>query len=243
MRVPRIFHPDPIDINVETELSADGFQHLIKVLRLNVNDPIVLFNGDGKNYSATITQVTKKSASFKVAAVEDNDTESPVPVHLGQVISRGDRMDFVLQKSVELGVSEITPLFSERCGVKLSGDRLEKKQQQWQKIVRSACEQCGRSIVPNVKPAQTLEDFINNSFDGLRLTLDPTAEQPLSSYTQADKGIQLLIGPEGGFTDEEVLEAEQQGFKPMKLGPRILRTETAALSALTAVQYQFGDLR
>lgn len=243
MRVPRIFHPDPIDINFETELSADGFQHLIKVLRLNVNDGIVLFNGDGKNYSATITQVAKKSASFKVTAVEDNDTESPVPVHLGQVISRGDRMDFVLQKSVELGVSEITPLFSERCGVKLSGDRLEKKQQQWQKIVRSACEQCGRSIVPNVKPAQTLEDFINNSFDGLRLTLDPTAEQPLSSYTQADKGIQLLIGPEGGFTDEEVLGAEKQGFKPMKLGPRILRTETAALSALTAVQYQFGDLR
>ena len=243
MRVPRIYHPDPIDLNVEAELSADGFQHLIKVLRLNVNDSIVLFNGDGKNYLATITHVAKKSASFKATAAEANDIESPVHVHLGQVISRGDRMDFVLQKSVELGVSEITPLFSERCGVKLSGDRLEKKQQQWQKIVRSACEQCGRSVVPDVKPAQTLENFINNSFDGLRLTLDPTAEQPLSSYTQADKGIQLLIGPEGGFTDDEVSNAASQGFKPMKLGPRILRTETAALSALTAVQYQFGDLR
>lgn len=243
MRVPRIYHPDPIDLHVENELSADGFQHLIKVLRLNVNDNIVLFNGDGNNYPATISHIAKKSAHFMATATENNDIESPVHVHLGQVISRGDRMDFVLQKSVELGVNEITPLFSERCGVKLAGERLEKKQQQWQKIVRSACEQCGRSVVPEVKPAQTLSNFIEQGFDGLRLTLDPTADTPLSSYKQADKGVQLLIGPEGGFTEEEVNNAERQDFKPMRLGPRVLRTETAALSALTAVQYQFGDLR
>ena len=242
MRVPRIYHPAPVSLQTETELSSDAFQHLIKVLRLNVGDNIALFNGDGQDYEATITSVQKKSAYFLATGSKVNDSESPVSVHLAQVISRGDRMDFVLQKSVELGVTEITPLFSERCGVKLSGDRLEKKQQQWQKIVRSACEQCGRSVVPEVKPAQQFSDFIQSTFAGLRLTLDPTATKPLSSFQHAEKGIQLLIGPEGGFTDEEVSAAEQQGFNPMRLGPRVLRTETAALSALTTVQYQFGDL-
>lgn len=242
MRVPRIYHPDPISLQSETELSSDAFQHLIKVLRLNVGDNIVLFNGDGQNYEASISSVQKKFAHFIATDRQSNDSESPVSVHLAQVISRGDRMDFVLQKSVELGVTEITPLFSERCGVKLSGERLEKKQNQWQKIVQSACEQCGRSVVPQVKPAQQLNDFIQSEFTGLKLTLDPTATQPLSSFQQTDQGIQLLIGPEGGFTDEEVGAAENNGFKPMRLGPRVLRTETAALSALTAVQYQFGDL-
>jgi len=242
MRVPRIYHPDPVSLQTETEFSSDAFQHLIKVLRLNVGDSIVLFNGDGQNYEASIVSVEKKSAHFIATRSQANESESPVKIHLAQVISRGDRMDFVLQKSVELGVTEITPLFSERCGVKLNGDRLEKKQLQWQKIVRSACEQCGRSVVPEVKPAQQITDFIDHPFSGLRLTLDPTATQPLSSFQSADKGIQLLIGPEGGFTDDEVNAAEQQGFKPMRLGPRVLRTETAALSALTAVQYQFGDL-
>lgn len=242
MRVPRIYHPDPITLQSETELSSDAFQHLIKVLRLNVSDSIVLFNGDGQNYEARITSVQKKSAHFIATHCQTNDSEPPIHVHLAQVISRGDRMDFVLQKSVELGVTEITPLFSERCGVKLNGERLEKKQLQWQKIVRSACEQCGRSVVPEVKPAQPFSDFIQSTFTGLKLTLDPTATEPLSSFQKADKGIQLLIGPEGGFTDEEISAAGQQGFKPMRLGPRVLRTETAALSALTAVQYQFGDL-
>ncbi|MCK7459598.1 16S rRNA (uracil(1498)-N(3))-methyltransferase [Idiomarina aminovorans] len=242
MRVPRIYHPGPITLQSEIELSRDAFQHLIKVLRLNVGDTIVLFNGDEQNYEATIASVEKKSAHFIATRSQANKSESPVNIHLAQVISRGDRMDFVLQKSVELGVTEITPLFSERCGVKLNGDRLAKKQLQWQKIVRSACEQCGRSVVPKVKPALQLSDFIEDAFAGLRLTLDPTAKKPLSSFQQADKGIQLLIGPEGGFTDDEVSNAEQQGFKPMRLGPRVLRTETAALSALTAVQYQFGDL-
>lgn len=242
MRVPRIYHPASISLQTETELSSDAFQHLIKVLRLNVGDSIVLFNGDGQNYEAKITSVQKKSAQFIATHGQANASESSVNIHLAQVVSRGDRMDFVLQKSVELGVTEITPLFSERCGVKLSGDRLEKKQLQWQKIVHSACEQCGRSVVPQVNPAQQLTGFIESSFEGLRLTLDPTATQPLSSFQQAEKGVQLLIGPEGGFTDTEVSAAEQQGFKPMRLGPRVLRTETAALSALTAVQYQFGDL-
>lgn len=243
MRVPRIFHPDPIVLQSETEFSADAFQHLIKVLRLNVDDEVVLFNGDGQNYAARLTQVAKKTAFFVADNAEENTSESPLSVHLGQVLSRGDRMDFVLQKSVELGVTEITPLFSERCGVKLSGERLEKKQRQWQKIVCSACEQCGRSVVPTVHAAQPLTAFLNAPFDGLRLTLDPTAQQPLPSLKQHERGLQLLIGPEGGFTDDEVTQSEAHGFQPLRLGPRVLRTETAALSALTAVQYEFGDLR
>ena len=153
-------------------------------------------------------------------------------------------MDFALQKSVELGVNAITPLFSERCGVKLNGDRLEKKQQQWQKIVISACEQSGRSHVPIVLPAILVDDFVKTPFDGLRLTLDPYARVPLNQIEGANSAqrIQLMIGPEGGFTDIEVEHARHRHFKPIRLGPRILRTETAAMTALAAIQYEFGDL-
>ncbi|PYE33772.1 16S rRNA m(3)U-1498 methyltransferase [Idiomarina fontislapidosi] len=244
MRVPRIFHPEPLSVNSTITLSDDAFQHTVKVLRMQEGQALELFCNDDFNYSAALTSVAKKHAQVEIIDAQANTSESPLYVHLGQVVSRGDRMDFALQKSVELGVNAITPLFSERCGVKLNGDRLEKKQQQWQKIVISACEQSGRSRVPTVHPAVSIDDFVQQAFDGLRLTLDPYAHIPLHQIhgANAAQRIQLIIGPEGGFTDTEVDRAREHQFKPIRLGPRILRTETAAMTALTAIQYEFGDL-
>jgi 16S rRNA (uracil1498-N3)-methyltransferase len=165
---------------------------------------------------------------------------------LGQGISRGDRMDFTLQKSVELGVNKITPLFTERCGVKLSSERLAKKREQWQKIVISACEQCGRCIVPLVTEHMLFQDWLNEQTSALKLNLHPKADHSIMTLPM-DKlanelRVRLLIGPEGGLTDEEINQANQADFQDILLGPRVLRTETAALTAITALQCRFGDL-
>lgn len=244
MRIPRIYHPDSLTLDEEITLSDDAFQHSVKVLRMPVDAELCLFNGDGNDYRAKLTAVSKRSAQARVYTASANHSESSLQVHLGQVISRGDRMDFALQKSVELGVSAITPLFSERCGVKLNGERLQKKLQQWQKVVISACEQSGRSIVPTVHEAVNLTDFVRDSYEGLKLTLDPEAEVPLKQLAneQPMTDCRIIIGPEGGFTDEEVVQAAAENYKPIRLGPRILRTETAALTALSVLQYELGDL-
>lgn len=247
MRRPRIFHPteltaSPLTVGALLQLDEDAANHVGRVLRMQVGQALQLFNGDGNNYDAVIAQVQKRHVQVRIEAVAANLNEAPVAIHLGQGISRGDRMDFVLQKSVELGVSAITPLFTERCGVKLAGDRLDKKQQQWQKIVIAACEQSGRSIVPVVHQPQSLPEWLSQLPAALRLTLDPHATTPLKQQVVAADRIQLLIGPEGGLTDAEVSQAQTHDFAPVRLGPRVLRTETAALAALTVIQYQFGDL-
>lgn len=244
MRVPRLFHPAQLTPDNTVNLSADAFQHSVKALRMTAGQAVCLFNGDGFDYLATLTSVDKRSAIARIDKRKANPSESNVAIHLGQVISRGDRMDFALQKSVELGVTAITPLFSERCGVKLSGERLEKKCQQWQKIVISACEQSGRSNVPSVNAPLSVEQFVGRVDAMLKLTLDPHAEVPLRQLAagQSLSSAALLIGPEGGFTDAEIAIAERNDFKPIRLGPRILRTETAALTVLSVIQYEFGDL-
>lgn len=249
MRVPRIYHPLrenedalPLRAGQQLDLCDEAANHVGRVLRMTEGQALIVFTGDGNNYPATITATGKKNVRVTITAVEPNTSESPLAIHLGQGISRGDRMDFVLQKSVELGVHAITPLFTERCGVKLSGDRLAKKQQQWQKIVISACEQSGRSHVPQVHQPVSLQQWVQNLPPALRLTLDPVAKKALREQQLTSEHIQLLIGPEGGLTDEEIAQAAHADFQPVRLGPRVLRTETAALTALSVVQYQFGDL-
>lgn len=244
MRVPRIYEPQPLSIHAQLDLNEDAANHVGRVLRLNVGDQIWLFNGEGDNqYLATIVQSTKKSVQVDIVEHQETANESPLKIHLGQAISRGDRMDFVIQKSVELGVDAITPLFSERCGVKLSGERLDKKRQQWQKIAIAACEQSGRNQVPMIHQPIALNDWINQQDDAVKLTLHPRASYRINTLPEPKvKAIRLLIGPEGGFTDDEVNLSEQAGFIETLLGPRILRTETAALTAITALQCRFGDL-
>lgn len=241
MRTIRIYHPLPLSLAAEFALTDEAANHVGRVLRMQAGAALQLFNGDGYNYAATITDVTKKHVLVSVTSKHPNPVESPLHIHLGQGISRGDRMDFAIQKAVELGVTAITPLFTERCGVKLDGERLTKRTEQWQKIAISACEQSGRSVIPTVHPAVNLDQWLSKTTNALRLTLDPRATATIKTLPLAQH-IQLVIGPEGGFTDAEVTATAAAGFTGITLGPRILRTETAALTAISALQLQFGDL-
>lgn len=242
MRVPRIYQPQPLAIHQQLNLDEDGAAHIGKVLRMGNGEQISLFNGDGNDYLAEIVDAGKKHVTVKLLSCEANLSESPLNLHLGQVISRGDRMEFTIQKSVELGVNTITPLFSDRCGVKLNGERLEKKIQQWQKIVISACEQSGRSQVPVVRPAMDLHDWCSEPTSALKLNLHPRAAHGINGLDLAHTRVRLLIGPEGGLSAEEIAMTETYQFTDVLLGPRVLRTETASLTAITALQLRFGDL-
>ncbi|MDF2179482.1 16S rRNA (uracil(1498)-N(3))-methyltransferase [Aliiglaciecola sp. CAU 1673] len=242
MRIPRIFHPDLLAVDQEISLSPDAINHIGNVLRLRSGQPVVLFNGDGNEYPATLIEVGKRHVSAMIDAKLSVSCESPLGIHLGQAVSKGDRMDFVLQKSVELGVTDITPLTSERSVVKLSEERWTKKHEQWQKIIAGACEQCGRNRLPTLHPVMSLSQWTQQSTQQLRLTLDPRAELKMDQLHPPKEGIRLLIGPEGGLSDQEVYQAQQHGFIGIQLGPRVLRTETAALTAIAALQSRFGDL-
>ncbi len=241
MRTIRLYQPGPLIPGQAVALCEDAANHAGKVLRMQAGEALELFNGDGNNYTAVILEVGKKQLVVEIRHSSPNPIESPLKLHLGQGISRGDRMDFAIQKAVELGVSEITPLFTERCGVKLDAERLEKKREQWQKIVISACEQSGRSVVPPVHPPVPLDKWLAQDDNCLKLTLDPWTSATIKQLSATDR-LRLVIGPEGGFSDREVAATTLAGFQPVRLGPRVLRTETAALTAIAALQLQLGDL-
>jgi 16S rRNA (uracil1498-N3)-methyltransferase len=203
---------------------------------------VLLFDGSGAEFPATITEVSKKHVQVNVTQRVEKSSESPLDIHLGQVVSRGEKMEFTIQKSVELGVNTITPLISERCGVKLDPKRFEKKLHQWQKIAIAACEQCGRNVVPQVRPLMKLEDWCAEKDDALKLNLHPRAHYSINTLPEPLTKVRLLIGPEGGLSAEEIAMTENYKFAETLLGPRVLRTETAALTAITALQVRFGDL-
>lgn len=242
MRIPRIYTDQPLSIGQTVELDADAANHVGRVLRMKASQVIVLFNGDGQDHSAELAEVSKKRVTATVTESQEVTNESPLSIHLAQGISRGDKMDFTIQKSVELGITEITPLFTERCGVKLKGERLEKKHQQWQKIAIAAAEQCGRATVPLVHPPIELKAFLNQASDELKLNLHPRATTTMKTLVAPTLGVRFIIGPEGGLDDMEIELARAAGFQDIQLGPRVLRTETAALTLLSALQLQFGDL-
>lgn len=253
MRNPRIYQDTPLNVGDTVDLNSDAFGHTVRVLRLQNGDKVTLFNGYNisdendqpkyGDYEGELINVSKKSAQVLIKSFVEKNVESPLNIHLGQGVSRGDRMDFTLQKSVELGVNTITPLFTERCGVKLSGERLQKKIDQWQKIVISACEQSGRCVVPKVKPAIQLNEWLNQETSALKLNLHPKAQHSIMTLPDQNNRIRLLIGPEGGLNDEEISQANQANFIDVLLGPRVLRTETAALTAITALQCRYGDIK
>ncbi len=243
MSNPRIYQQSTFKLNETVKLSDEAFGHVIRVLRLTVGDKMTLFNGiESAQYIGKLVDVKKKHASVTIIEKEHISNESPLNIHLGQGISRGDRMDYTLQKSVELGVNKITPLFTERCGVKLVGERLAKKHQQWQKIVISACEQSGRCIVPTVAQPILLADWLAQESLALKVNLHPKAQQSIMNLPSKNHRVRLLIGPEGGLSDEEINQASKAKFQEVLLGPRVLRTETAALTAITALQCRYGDL-
>jgi len=240
MRIPRIYHPDPLTVGQEVALTADAANHLGRVLRLNPGHPVQLFNGDNQLYTAELAQVSRKSVTALIKSASEDNRESTLSIHLAQAVSKGDRMDFVLQKATELGVTSFTPLFTEHSVVKLNAERLAKKQEQWQKIVISACEQCGRNTVPEVRPAMQLSEWLADERP-FTLTLDPVASDSLASIEPVQE-VALLIGPEGGLSDTEIQQASDAGCHSVRIGPRVLRTETAALASVTALQLRFGDL-
>lgn len=242
MRIPRIFYPHHIPLEQEFPLTDDAAHHIATVLRLKANHPIVLFNGDGNEYSAQIVHIERRKVHVEADACLSLSKESLLSIHLGQGVSKGDRMDTVLQKSVELGVTEITPVLTERCTVKLDEKRWEKKQQQWQKIVVGACEQCGRNTVPTLNTPVTLEQWLSHSTTTSRFVLAPGAEQALSRQPYNSQGYRLLIGPEGGLSANEVHQANECGYLSVSMGPRVLRTETAALASISILQALHGDL-
>ncbi|CDL81624.1 16S rRNA (uracil(1498)-N(3))-methyltransferase [Xenorhabdus szentirmaii] len=242
MRIPRIYHPEPLSINTEIYLSDDAANHVGRVLRMSSGQKVQLFDGSNQVFDAELTESTKKTVKVRILEARLSDQESPLDLHLGQVMSRGEKMEFTIQKSVELGVSTITPLLSERCGVKLDAERLDKKLQQWKKIVISACEQCGRNRIPEIRPTMSLEAWCKENDDNLKLNLHPRASQSINTLPLPVKKVRLLIGPEGGLSAEEIEMTAKYQFTDILLGPRILRTETTALTAITALQVRFGDL-
>ncbi|SPY33907.1 16S rRNA (uracil(1498)-N(3))-methyltransferase [Pasteurella canis] len=243
MRIPRIYHPTLLQQVKYCTLSDDAVNHVSRVLRMQVGERLELFDSSNYTYAAVITQLSKKMVEAEILDQQLDDRESPLKIHLGQVISRGERMEFTIQKSVELGVNIITPLWSERCGVKLDAERMDKKIQQWQKIAIAACEQCGRNIVPEIRPMMKLQDWCAEKDGSLKLNLHPKAQYSIRTLPEIPaEGVRLLIGAEGGLSAQEIRQTEQQGFTQILLGKRVLRTETAALAAITALQICFGDL-
>jgi 16S rRNA (uracil1498-N3)-methyltransferase len=209
---------------------------------MQAGDMLTLFCGDNKEYSAIIHSVKKRQVHVKIEAVKEINKESPLLIHLAQAISKGDRMELVMQKSVELGVASITPVITERCVVKLDKERMAKKLHQWQAIVIAACEQSGRNIVPIVHSPVTLEQYVSEVQAPLKLILHPDCTTSWRDYSIKGAEIALIIGPEGGLNEEEIKLACHHEFFPLSLGPRILRTETAALTALSVLQAVGGDL-
>ena len=242
MRKIRIYQSGIYQNGQLLELTPEAGQHVAVVLRMNVGEKITLFCGDNKEYTAVIVGVKKKQVQVCIEAVDEVNRESPLRLHLAQALSKGDRMDLVMQKSVELGVASITPVITERCAVKMDKERIAKKIYQWQAIVIAACEQSGRNQVPIVQQPVSFEQYVKEIQAELKFIIHPDGTNTWRTNSGNPAEIALIVGPEGGFSDEEIKLACHFNFAPLSLGPRILRTETAAITALSVLQAVHGDL-
>lgn len=242
MRRIRVFSDQAMQFGETIELQGPPAHHLLRVLRRREGDLVTLFNGDGREHQGRISALAgRERCSIELTRTDQPNTESPLNITLIQAVGRGDRMDWALQKSVELGVSALQPVLSERTEVRLSGARAEKRLAHWHSVVISACEQCGRVCIPELRPLLALNEL--NSFTGLGLYLDPVAERGLNDLERvADQPVGLAVGPEGGFSDRDIRVLERLGFQGLRMGPRVLRTETAGPAVLAALQARWGDL-
>lgn len=240
MPLPRIYVDLPLRVGALSALPPAASQHLVQVLRLRPGDPLLLFNGDGRDYPSRLRTPSRSEALVEVESSGDVEPSARLWVHLGIGVSKGERMDFALQKAVELGVARITPLFTERSVVRLAAERLDRRQQHWQRVVAAACEQSGRRRLPELGTAVRLERWFSSNHP-YPIMLDHRSPTPLPSLPAPAGAVTLLVGPEGGLTKEEQVLAQEFGFAAVRLGPRILRTETAPLAALAAVQTLWGD--
>jgi len=239
MRSHRFYTPIELKRNSSIDLPSEAAHHCAQVLRYRVGDELVLFNGDGFDYLATVEQIEKKHCQAKISSRIDPQNESPLKIHLFQGIARSDKMDLIIQKAVELGVTEITPLFTERCNVKLDGKRLDKKLQHWHKTVISACEQSGRAVIPKIHQPISINKLA--AYQTISVYLEPTAIKGFCDLN-IQQSLQLMIGPEGGFSEKDINHLNAIQCEGVVIGPRILRTETAGLSAISILQSYFGDI-
>ena len=241
MRIPRIYHPEPLAAGATVELSASAAHHLLRVLRLQPGAPLILFDGCGGQYRALLAEAGRKGATASLVAHQAVELESPLVVTLAQGVSKGERMDYAIQKAVELGVARIVPVLCERTVVSLKGDRWEKKLAHWRGVIVGAAEQCGRNCLPQLSEPLRLDALLASPPTGIGVVLDPGADQGLA-FLERETAATLLVGPEGGLSDQEIAAAVRAGYTGVRMGPRVLRTETAAVAALSALQVLWGDL-
>lgn len=240
MRISRIYTDAVLEVGRPVTLDEKASHYIGNVLRQKAGNSLILFNGNGHQYQAIIEKVDKKQITAQVHNAESPVTESPLHIHLGIAMSKGDRMDWVLQKSTELGVSAVTPLITERTELKLKGERLDKKLSHWRQILISACEQCERNILPVLHPPVACREWSATINADNKFVLHHRSDSVLDPRATVHS-VAVLIGPEGGLTEIEIADAEQRGFKPLTLGPRVLRTETAPLATIAVLQSVWGD--
>jgi 16S rRNA (uracil1498-N3)-methyltransferase len=240
MRIPRIFTRQTLVSNSTLILAEPQSHYLSKVLRMQAGRELILFNGEGGEYNAEISSVHKKHIDVYIKDFNPENRQSHLQLELAIGVSRGERMDWVLQKATELGVTRIIPLMTERTEVKIGGERADKKMEHWQKIIISACEQCQRNLLPELAAPQNYSEWVAHCSAELKFVLHHRDSKGLPQDKNATS-VALLIGPEGGLDEDEIAQAIARGFSPLTLGPRVLRTETAPVAAISLVQYLWGD--
>ncbi len=241
----RFYHSKPININETIVMDDFAAHHALKVMRLKTNDQLILFNGDGSDFTGQVIRISKRQVEVSIKSKKNIKNESNLKVILLQALTSSEKMDLIIQKTTELGISEIQPIVCERSIVKIKNEKIEKKLSHWRQVCIAACEQCGRAEIPTIHKPENIIKYLEKteSEKDTKIILSPKATKSLNNFTPNMKqDIKVLIGPEGDFTKQELDFSIQKGFSPIKIGPRILRTETAPMCILSILQYKYGDI-
>lgn len=242
MRISRLFVDQDLQENQLISVEPNAAHYLRSVLRLKKGFQLTVFNGKGGEFTASLDSLSRKEVTLKIAQWQDVNLESALKIDLGLSVSRGERMDVAIQKATELGVSKITPVLTQHCVVKLDQERRLQRHNHWQNIIYRACEQCGRNVPPTLSLAMDLADWLKQDLAASRIIFEPGKEQTLNSFAQPEQQVVVMIGPEGGFSEQEVLDAQAVNFTALGFGPRVVRNETAAIASIAAMQVLWGDM-
>lgn len=242
MRIPRFYQNTPIHTGEELELSPENHRHAVQVLRLKIDQPLILFNGEKGEYLAKIVLIEKRTSKVLIESFDEANRESPLAISLALAMIKPDKMDFAIQKAVEMGVAAIQPLYTQRSVIKIKANRLDKKMLHWNGVIIAACEQSGRTAIPELFEPKSLDAYLKDDQTDPCISMQPGSHPKIRDLKVIDNKLSLLIGPEGGFTDDEEKSMIDAGTLPISFGSRILRAETAVIAGLTACQQSWGDL-